>query len=451
MDNPDVPALVGQECRRQPVTDLAGVTNRPIRVAHFSFADSDGGAAKAAYRLHSALRAQGVDGRLHVLRKGTDDSSVVSVTSHARFGTLASELAPRLDLLPIKLAHPKARAYWSSGWYGSVDPLTLPGVAEADVLCLYWVTRGLLGIRQIERLLSTGKPVVWRLSDMWPFTGGCHYSSGCERFTANCGQCPQLQSHGERDLSRWMLSSKLRRWRKGNLIVVSPSRWMADLARKSRVFAERSIHVIPTGVDLELFRTMDREIARDILGLPHDRPLVLYGATSALTDTRKGSDVVVEAFRALYEIPEVQKIAPGLVLFGTSRIPPGLPADIPVYPLGLVRDEAMLPIVYSACDIFAAPSREENLANSVLEAMACGLPVIAYKVGGMLDAIEHGHTGLLVDPADKNAMADGLRVLLEEHDLRQPFGRNARQRAEQQFSLSEQARAYAALYAELLR
>ena len=433
------------------MTGLPGVANRPIRVAHFSFADSDGGAAKATYRLHSALQAQGVDGRLYVLRKGTDDSSVVSVTEYARFGTLASELAPRIDLLPMKLAHPKARAYWSPGWYGSVDPLKLPGVAEADVLCLYWVTRGLLGIRQIERLLATGKPVVWRLSDMWPFTGGCHYSTGCDRFMANCGQCPQLQSRGERDMSRWMLASKLGRWRKGNLTVVSPSRWMAELAGKSSLFAERSIHVIPTGVDIKLFRSMDQATARDILRLPLDRTLVLYGATSALTDTRKGSDVIVDAFRALNDAPGKQTIFPGLVLFGTSRIPAGLPADIPVYPLGMVRDEAMLPIVYSACDIFAAPSREENLANSVLEAMACGLPVIAYKVGGMLDAIDHGKTGLLVDPADKNAMAEGLRNLLEDHDLRQTFGRNARQRAEQQFSLSEQAQAYAALYAEILR
>lgn len=431
--------------------DMRDMTKTPIRVAHFSFADSDGGAAKATYRLHSELRAQGVNGRLHVLRKGTDDPSVVPVTAHARFGALASELAPRLDLLPMKLAHPKARAYWSPGWYGSVDPLKLPGVAEADVLCLYWVTRGLLGIRQIERLLATGKPLVWRLSDMWPFSGGCHYSAGCGRFKAECGQCPQLQSHGERDLSRWMLASKLGRWRKGNLSVVSPSRWMAELARSSSLFAERPIHVIPTGVDLNLFRPIDRATARDILRLPHDRPLVLYGATSALTDTRKGGDAVVEAFRALYEVPEAGKTGPGLVLFGTSRIPSGLPTDIPVYPLGVIRDEAMLPIVYSACDIFAAPSREENLANSVLEAMACGLPIIAYKLGGMLDAVEHGQTGLLVEPKDDNAMAEGLRVLLEDQDRRQMLGSNSRLRAEHHFSLGEQARAYAALYAELLR
>lgn len=433
------------------MTSLPGGTNAPIRVAHFSFADSDGGAAKATYRLHSELRAQGVDGRLHVLRKGTDDPSVVPVTAHARFGALASELAPRLDLLPMKLAHPKARAFWSPGWYGSVDPLKLPGVAEADVFCLYWVTRGLLGIRQIERLLATGKPVIWRLSDMWPFTGGCHYSAGCDRFMAECGRCPQLRSHGESDLSRWMLASKLRRWRKGNLSVVTPSRWMAELARKSSLFAERPIHVIPTGVDTKLFRPIDRATARDMLGLPHDQPLVLYGATSALTDTRKGSDAIVDAFRTLYDMRDAYRILPGLALFGTSQLPSGLPADVPVYPLGIIRDEAMLPIVYSACDIFAAPSREENLANSVLEAMACGLPIIAYKVGGMVDAVEHGQTGLLVDPTDKNAMAEALGLLLKDKDRREEIGRNSRLRAEHRFSLTDQARAYASLYAELIQ
>lgn len=433
---------------------FSGGANKRIRVAHFAFADSDGGAAKAAYRLHSELRSQGVDGRLHVLRKGTDDSSVVSVTEYARFGTLATELAPRIDRFPLRLLHPNLTAFWSPGWYGSFDPLKLPSVADADVFCLYWVTRGLLGVRQIEGLLATGKPMVWRLSDMWAFTGGCHYSSGCDRFRGNCGKCPQLQSHRERDLSGWMLASKLKRWGKGNLTIVSPSRWMADLARESRLFAERSIKVIPTGIDTNLFRPLDQALARNILRLPRDRPLVLYGATSALTDTRKGADAVVEALCALYQSGKAELKCPGLVLFGTSKVPAGLPVDLPVFPLGIVRDEAMLPIVYSACDIFVAPSREENLANSVLEAMACGLPIVAYKVGGMLDAIEHRQSGLLIDPNDSkdaSSMTEGLRVLIEDSDLRLAFGRKSRQRAEQQFSLSEQARAYLALYAELVQ
>lgn len=105
--------------------------------------------------------------------------------------------------------------------------------------------------------------------------------------------------------------------------------------------------------------------------------------------------------------------------------------------------------MYSACDIFAAPSREENLANWVLEAIACGLPIIAIKVGGMIDAVVPGHTGTVLAPSDKDEMAEALGRLLKDRDRREELGRNSRIRAEHRFSLTDQARAYASLYAEL--
>lgn len=421
---------------------------RPIRVAGFSFADGGGGAAKAASRLHMSLCQHGVDATLHVLRKTSSDPSVLDVAASARFGALATELAPRIDQLPIRLLHPRAKSFWSTGWYGSVDPLELPGVPASDVICLYWVTRGFLGISQIGRLLATGKPVVWRLSDMWPFTGGCHYSGDCDGFLRNCGACPQLASRGEYDLSRRLQKSKVRHWTGGNLTVVSPSRWMADKARASSLFHARDVRVIPTGVDCDKFRPSDRGEAREALGLPRDGKLVLYGATSALTDPRKGGDVAARLF-SLLPSPVDGKPAPGLVIFGSDQRPAGIPDTVPVYPLGVIRDEMVLAKVYSACDVFIAPSREENLANSVLEAMACGMPALAFNVGGMPDAILHGRSGLLFEPGDEIGFAKGLAWLLGDSETLRGFSSAARDRAENVFSQARQVTAYLGLYSEL--
>jgi glycosyltransferase involved in cell wall biosynthesis len=417
------------------------------RVAGFSFADSGGGAAKAAYRLHTALRAQGAEATLHVLRKESGDPTVRTVSAYAQFGTLAPELAPRIDQLPRKIFHGSSQAFWSTGWYGAVDATALPGIPDSDVLMLYWVTRGLLGIKQIGRLLATGKPVIWRLSDMWPFTGGCHYSQACVRYEQHCGECPQLSSSRSSDLSAWLHRAKRRHWAGGNLTIVAPSSWMAEKARRSSLFADRTVKVIPTGVDCNLFRPIPKETARNILGLPLDRPLILYGATSALSDPRKGGDLAVRAYvRAFESSAQI----PVLIVFGSMSRPAGIPDHMPVQALGIIRDESMLALIYSACDVFVAPSREENLANSVLEAMACGLPVLSMNVGGMSDAIEDGRNGRLVDPAAPEALADRLRELIEDKALRERMSVAAREMAVAKFSAVRQAQSYIGLFEELL-
>jgi glycosyltransferase involved in cell wall biosynthesis len=449
MDTANVSALVEPEngANRLSVSDLN--FGRPLKLAGFSFADGGGGAAKAAYRLHSALRREGADACLYVLRKYSDDPSVLPVAPHSRWDNLTPQLAPRLDQLPLKVLYRRKTSFFSTGWYGSVDPMRLSGVHDADVICMYWVTRGLLGIKQIGGLLAAGKPVVWRLSDMWAFTGGCHYSNGCGRFMQDCGRCPQLASNGSNDLSRCLLKAKLKRWSSGDLTIVAPSRWMAEKAQASRLFQTRSIRVVPTGVDCELFRPIDRAIARHVLNLPSDRPLVLFGATSALSDPRKGGNALTQLFSCLSVDERNGDYTPGLVIFGTGQRPEGIPPPYPVYSMGVIRDEVLLPLVYSACDVFVAPSREENLANSVLEAMACGLPILAYRIGGMVEAVAHEKNGLLVDGEDYEGLAAGLAAILGDRAIRERMATESRARAETQFSLEKQAHSYLDLFAEL--
>ena len=420
-----------------------------LKLAEFSFADGGGGAFKAAYRLHSALRREGIQAYLHVLRKESDDPSVLSIVQHTHLGTLIPRLAPSLDQLPIKVLCRQKPLIFSTGWFGSINPIKLPEVRDADIFVLYWITLGFLGINQIGKLLDTGKPLVWRLSDMWPFTGGCHYSGNCDRFLLRCGKCPQLYSNCSNDLSWILHRAKMKRWATGNLTIVSPSRWMAAKAQSSPIFQDRSIRVIPTGVDCTLFRPIDRALARHVLNLPPNRLLVLFGATSALTDPRKGIDKIAKLFACLSAETHESDCLPGLVIFGTSQCPSAIPFSVQVYPMGVIHDEALLPLIYSACDIFIAPSREENLANSVLEAMACGLPILAYRIGGMLDAVVHGQNGLLFEITDDDGFVAGLAAMLSDNLMREKMADESRARAQARFSLIQQAHSYVDLFAEI--
>jgi glycosyltransferase involved in cell wall biosynthesis len=418
-----------------------------LSIAHFTLADAGGGAAGAVFRLHHELLRQHVSSHLYVGRKTSADPHTRDLSEKCLLGKRAMALSRRLDLLPRLLRHPRANDFWSPGWHSLRDVTTMPGVIDADVLCFYWVPRGFLGIAQIGRLLTLGKPCVWRLSDMWPFTGGCHYSGSCMGFEQGCGHCPQLRSRQKHDLSSTLFASKEEHWRAGRLTVVSPSRWMADAARVSPILKGRDIRVIATGVDTTIFQPFDRAQARREWGLPEDRRLVLFGADAALRDRRKGGSSVLMVMQQLAAQRNPTEIA--LVLFGTDEVPEGVPDGIPVYVMGTISDEARLARLYAACDVFLAPSAQENLANTVLEAMACGTPVIAYALGGMVEAIEHGGTGFLVAPGDEASLAQATAALLADDMTRHRFEVESRSRALTSFDLRTQTAKYIALYREL--
>lgn len=440
MDLTDVPTMVGT----QPEFPVMS-TEKPLSVAHFTLTDVGGGAAGAVARLHRALSTHGIDSRLHVAHKGTSDSKTLPVVRGAH-AAQALTWSRRLDLLPLWLRHPYCKTYWSPGWHGMRDISTWPSVMSADVLGLYWLPRGFMGIRQVERLLKLGKPVVWRLSDMWPFTGGCHYSGQCEAYSNGCGCCPQLHSNRKNDLSHRLHYRKQKSWNVDNLTVVSPSRWMAEAARRSPIFAERDIRVIATGIDTNIFRPIDRNKARLACDLPMDTPLVLFGADSAMHDPRKGGSAVISVMQKL---ASTEKHAPpSLVLFGTRSRPDGIPESVPVHVMGTISNERAMASLFSACDVFLAPSKQENLANTVLESMACGTPVVAYGIGGMSEAIENGSTGLLTNPKNDDELANAASMLLADNSLRTAMGSRARLRATTKYDLHTQAKKYIDLYLE---
>lgn len=201
--------------------------------------------------------------------------------------------------------------------------------------------------------------------------------------------------------------------------------------------------VIPHGIDLKTYQPHDRNFARKALKLPINKPLILFGASSAMKDKRKGIYLLEETLQRLetFEFKE----QPEVLILGASY--GDLNCPFPVHYLGTLQDEISLSLAYSCADVFVAPSLEDNLPNTVVEAIACGVPCVAFRIGGMPDLIGHGYNGYLASPFDVADFAQGIYWALTATE---PLGRRSRQIAEERYELVRQAQAYRSLFEELL-
>ncbi|MGQ9850121.1 MAG: glycosyltransferase family 4 protein [Aggregatilineaceae bacterium] len=429
-----------------------------MRVVHLSAEDITGGAARAAQRLHLGLRAIGIDSRMVVRRKGGDDpytypafavpaadGRTVRAGLRQDLSKLVFKACGYLDQLPLRRYPRRQRLTWSVGWVPTGVPSIVSSL-QPDVVHLHWIGAGFVPIRALP---AFKRPLVWTLHDMWAFTGGCHQAIGCARYQQSCGSCPQLQSGRTRDLSQWIWSQKRKHWAELNLIVVALSRWMADCARQSALFGNKRIEVIPNGIDTSRYRPHEQALARQLLGLPTERRLILFGAMHSTSDPLKGLNHLQGALRVLSQSVEKERLH--LIVFGATE--PIDPPDFgfPTTYVGSLHDDVSLSLYYSAADVFVAPSRQDNFPNTVLEALACGVPCVAFEIGGMPDLIAHQQNGYLARPFEEEDLALGISWVLQDELRRRTLAEAARRKVEREYELTLIARRYEALYHELLR
>jgi glycosyltransferase involved in cell wall biosynthesis len=409
-----------------------------MKILHLAMHEGSG-AGRAAARLHTGLRKEGIASSMLVMQKSSTDLLVTQLGNPIGL----------LKRLQGKVMGRKLSQLFGDGLTFSVNatPSLIVGQIKnvhADVINLHWIGWEYLRIEDIAKLQV---PLVWTLQDMWPFTGGCHYSEECDRYTKSCGACPQLKGDRESDLSRWVWQRKAKAWHDLNLTVVAPSQWMAECARSSSLFQNLRIEVIPFCLDTDQFQPIPPTEAREALGLPQDKQLVLFGALSATEDPRKGFQLLIPALQSLSESGWQDKVE--LVVFGSSS--PDEPIDLgfKTHYLGSLNDNG-LKQAYSAADVMIVPSLQESFGQTASEALACGTPLVAFNATGLKDIIDHETSGYLAQPYEIEDLARGIAWILEDAHRHQQLRLNARQRAVEQFSLKVQARQYISLYQELL-
>lgn len=418
-----------------------------MKVVHLSTHDISGGAARAAYRLHSGLRRLGHDSYMVVAHRRGDDCTV------KRFNPpmdLPSRLRRRLRRERITRGFARYRDSRPAGYelfsddrsqYGAAVVSQLP---PCDVINLHWIA-GFMNYDSFFAQVPQDIPIVWTLHDINPFTGGCHYDHGCGKYTDRCGACPQLGSRDTGDLSEEIWQRKREAFEQiepARLRIVTPSRWLASEAERSTLFGRFPVSAIPYGLDTDVFSPRDRCLARDALEVPEEAGVVLFAAAS-VGNRRKGFALLAQALTSLNDLSN-------LFLISLGRGRPIVDSKIPHLHLGHIENDRLLSLVYSAADVFVIPSLQEAFGQTALEAMACGTPAVGFAIGGIPDMVRPGITGLLAPPEDVAALGVAIVELLRDAGRRVEMSDNCRRIAVKEYSLEAQAQRYVELYEKVL-
>jgi glycosyltransferase involved in cell wall biosynthesis len=423
------------------------MTGKPVTVLHLSTFDIVGGASRAAYRLHAGLRQLEVPSRMLVRQKASDDPDVLLTTTspEATWHRAWRKTVPYLDDVPRRLLRTSNVTPISPAW--------MPGPTAADVrrlapavVNLHWICGGFVAPESLPRLRA---PIVWTLHDQWAFCGGEHYTGDDRRFQEGYRSGNRPPDESGVDVNRWVWRRKLRAYKRTErLVAVAPSRWLAALAAASLLLRDRRVIHIPYGIDHRRFRPIDRLLARRLLGLPDNRRIVLFGAFGGVNNPRKDFKLLATALRAGATDGRFKETE--LVIFGSGAEGVAIDAGIPARSLGVLHDDISLALVYSAADVYVTTATADNLPLSVMEAMACGTPVVGIAVGGMEDLVRDNETGRLVPGRDPASLADALAWMLADDGRLARLGATARALIEREFTSERQAAQYLALYRELV-
>lgn len=391
-------------------------------------------------RLTAALRSEGVDASLAVPAGSVGEDFVVDLG-----GPRWLRLRAHLDRMPLRRYPGRSIfAWWSNNWLPSRIVRRIKAL-KPDVLHLHWIGDGLLPLRAMARVTC---PVVWTLHDMWAVTGGCHATGGCARYTEGCGFCPQLRSRREDDLSRRNAAAKRKSWESVCMRLVSPSRWLAGCGQQSWIHRGRRIEVIPNCVPTDRFVPRDRDDARERLGVSRDAFVIVSGNAVGVDNRLKGYAILRDALAELPRRMGGRRIVN--VYFGPGDDPAAAPEGVENRGLGFIGDEEALSWIYSAADVVAVPSLEDNLPNVAVEALACGAPLVGFASGGLVEIVATKLAGRIAAEVSATALADAL-VDVAAADF---GGREAithrRELAVARYAPKIVARRYIELYREIL-
>lgn len=409
-----------------------------MKILIVNTSDIQGGAARAAYRLHKALLAEGVDSKMLVQSKFSDDFTVLGPQS--KLQKVMGKLRPRLDSIPILRYKKRTKILFSPSWVpfsGLVDKIN---ALNPDVVHLHWIAGGML---RIEELAKIKAPIVWSLHDNWAFTGGCHIMWECERYKHSCGACPRLGSQEEDDLSRKVWLRKQNGFSQlPNMTIVGLSNWLANSASQSSLFHAHQVVCLPNPINTQAFSPFNKTQARALLNLPQDKKLIAFGAMSATSDINKGFKQLTEALSLISQDYE-------LVVFGSSepQFPPNFKQT--AHYLGHLHDEISLRVLYSAADVMVVPSIQEAFGQTAAESMACGTPVVAFGATGLLDIVDHQLNGYLAQPFDIQELANGIDWVIQ-HKQPEQLSLAAREKVIREFDSKVVSIKYIDLYKKIL-
>lgn len=401
-----------------------------MNILHINQTDTVGGAAIAVHRLHQGLLAQGIDSRLLVSTVSTSSERVAAIPPIHRIDYQLRRLTQGLGFNDIHLT-------------STFDILKHPFYQEADVLHFHNLHTEYFNYLALPSL-TKNKPGILTLHDMWGMTGHCAYSFDCDRWKIGCGKCPYPDTYPaiQRDNTHWEWKLRKSAYSRSNLsAVVTTSHWLAEQANQSMLNCF-PVHRIPYGIDTEAYQPLDSEQCRVLLGIPAGKRVLMFGAQH-LTDPRKGGDLLL---KVLSSLPESLKAETVLLNLGKGGEAIAETVGMQSLNLGFVTSDRLKSIAYSAADLFLFPTRADAFGLVAQEAMACGTPTVAFKIGGVPDLVRSGITGYLAEPENAEDFYKGVVQLLDDEGLRQHLAQQCRAIVLDEYPLELQAQRYIELY-----
>ena len=417
-----------------------------MRILIVNTSERTGGAAIAAGRLTEALKSHGIKAKMLVRDKQTDRISTVALGGGWK---QVRKFVWERVVIWINSHFRRERLFSVDIANTGNDITRLPEFKEADLIHLHWINQGMLSLKVIRKILASGKPVVWTMHDMWACTGICHHARTCTAFHSECAACPMIYSQKRKDLSTRIFRQKQRLYASGGIHFVTCSHWLEGMAKQSALLANQPVSVIPNPISTTLFHPMKQTEARQKLALPTEGKLILFGSVK-LTDKRKGIDYMVEACRLLAKQHPALKEQLALVAVGmhAAELQPLVPFK--VHNMGYVREEHQLVEIYNAADLYVIPSLDENLPNTIMEAMACGTPCVGFPTGGIPEMIDHLKNGYLTKEHSAEQLAEGIYTLLTTPAY-ESLSHEAVAKVNACYSERSVANQYGQLYAKLLK
>ncbi len=383
-----------------------------MKVVIINTSERIGGAAIAANRLMHALNNNGIHAKMLVRDKQTDDKNVITINTSwtkkkmnylrfvwERFIIFLNNKFSRKALFQVSIANT------------GTDINNHPLIKEADIIHLHWINQGFLSLKEINKLTRLGKPLVWTMHDMWPATGICHHSYGCDRYVQSCGCCPFLESQNKHDLSYKVLLKKQSLLGKGTEMVAVSS-WLKDLAAKSTLHQRKEILTIPNLLDISVFKPEDKIKCREEFKFPLDKKVLVMGAAN-LGEPVKGFDFLNQALEHLSQKEDIL-----LVLFGGIKNDDSFfdKIKVPYVYLGKLDNMDTIAKLYSSADVTVVPSLYETFGQTIIESMACGCPVVSFNNSGQTDIIDHNVNGYLAKYKDTADFSKGIKWIIDNSE-----------------------------------
>lgn len=422
-----------------------------LRVVHIS-ASAIGGAFVAAQRMVEAQQKSGQLEAVHLVLEPTalKHPSIIQVYPLSLFAKIFANVLHALEKFHFLFfeKNKAIRFQFSSGLTGT-DISSHKQIKQADIIHLHWINKGFLSFHSIRKLAKK-KPVVWTMHDMWAFTGGCHYSYTCHKYEEKCGFCPYLKTKYEEDLSTTLQAKKNSLFSAYPIAFVSPSRWLMELAKKSTVLKNAHLSHCMNCIDTSLYYpySAEKKAALRKKYTVNQQALTVLFVAANVTDERKGISYLCDALTALAALPHFKNIELTPIIVGkNASIFEALKKQLPsTLSCGYVQSDEIINI-YNLADIFIIPSLEDNLPNTVVEALACGVPVIGFNTGGVPEMIKNGQNGFLCSAVSAAAIVEAMEKFVQAD--KSVLSKNARQFALVNFSQEKIVPTYTEIYSEV--